>query len=245
MRSTHRPEEFRRAGELNSGGNCLRFRLHRPYQALHALRGSGFVPAGDELTLWLSLMEVLPGVHGRFLLPGHKTARTIGQPQGQPLRLCFSPQGDLLATSGSGGTIRGRDVRSGTVRRSVHTGTGAIRALAIAGDPRRLVCISDDMGAGLGNKIRLSCWELPGMPGSPGVFCISPEGDRLFIGGAEGEIRSLDTTSGDVTVVPYRHHSPVCCLNVSPDGRTLAVAGQDHSACLLDGDTGRADVYSS
>ena len=213
------------------------FPLPQAVQALHALRGSGFVPDGDELTLWLSLREVLPG-SWTFPVPGHKTARTIEQPQGQPLRLCFSPQGDLLATSGSGGTIRVRDVRSGTVRFSVHAGTGAIRALTIAGDPQRLVCIGDDMGVRAWEiESGRPCWELPGTPGGPGVFCISPEGNRLFIGNADGSIHSIDTT-GDVTVVPYRHHSLVCCLNVSPDGRTLAVAGQDHTACLLDWDTG-------
>ncbi len=76
--------------------------LFPPSQALRAIRAlkdAGFVPPGDELTLWQSLLDLLPDTWA-FPVPECPGPDAGEQPRGHPIRMCFSPQGDLLATSG-------------------------------------------------------------------------------------------------------------------------------------------------
>ena len=150
--------------------------------------------------------------------------------------MCFSPQGDLLATSGPVRAVSGFMMCAGgpSCNRSMQARLASGRLPSLVIPPVLSVSVTIGVsGRGKPEPVVPAGITRPHL-NSTGVFVISPAGDQIFIAGADGRIRSFDTASGEMSEVRYRHPSPVCCLNVSPDGRLLAVAGQDHTVCLSD-----------
>lgn len=157
----------------------------------------------------------------------------------------FSPNGRLLASAGSDGTIRlwntARAAGPTLLGDPLRGPKGAIRALAFSPQGRLLASTGDD------GIVRL--WNV-GKPGQPDVLgtitrdgtgglktlAFSPDGDALAAAGRDGRIHLWDT-SAPRHLQPLTDPLPASAGEVngvafSPNGKLLASAGSDGTARL-------------
>lgn len=156
--------------------------------------------------------------------------------------LAFSPRGDLLAAGGEDAIVRLWSLGSYDLAARLQGHRGPIEDLAFSPDGRRLV------SAGAARLLRmfrrepkLFLWDPAtaapihdfgrwGQAGEPGSIAFFPDGERLATGGdglniwrlEKGDLELSLTSSGSIQHV-----------DVAPDGRTLAVAGDHESAIGL------------
>ncbi|GGZ80465.1 hypothetical protein GCM10010371_45030 [Streptomyces subrutilus] len=151
--------------------------------------------------------------------------------------VAFSPDGSLLATAGSDGTVALRRLSD---RRTTLTFTlpGRVRAVAFGPGGRTLAAASTDGPARM--------WDTGGR-GAPAVFpagtagaralAFAPDGRTLAVAGADGAVL-LCEAGGEHRVVASLpgHAGRVNALAYAPDGRTLVSAGADRTVRLWDPD---------
>jgi WD40 repeat protein len=166
------------------------------------------------------------------------------QKAGKAVRLVwfprFSPDGKWLITAhGSwnadeGGEVRVWNVETGKPKFVIPTERG-VRTVAWA--PNGKSWVSGDYGGSIyfysaetGNQtgqIKL--------PGNVEVLQSSPDGKRLFAAAGDGSIRVWEVPSrNQVHTWNTLHRGGIWGMALSPDGKMLATAGQDHFARLLD-----------
>jgi WD40 repeat protein len=157
--------------------------------------------------------------------------------QMSPGRVMFSPDGQILASGGSGydGTIWLWDMLMGGVKRAVLEGhTEAIYGIAFSPNGDLLASGSRD------NSVRV--WDIKtgkelffSMEHNREVNSVafSTDGATLASGGADGKIRLWDVESSQAKTVLDAHPSQVECLAFSSDGKLLASAGQYDTAIRL------------
>jgi WD40 repeat protein len=162
--------------------------------------------------------------------------------------IAFRPDGERMATASFDHTIKIWNVESGHVVRTFTGHQDKVLALAYSADGRRLA------SAGLDGMVRL--WDT--MSGQPiecltsGNRCVqgiafTPDGRRLIACGESGlaEVWRSGSVSSRVESVLERtitlspERMPLYAAVVSPDGRTLALAGLDGRIHLRDVDTGK------
>ena len=72
------------------------------------------------------------------------------------------------------------------------------------------------------------------------ALAYNPDGTRLAVGDADGEIRTWDASRFRPLGEPMRHQGAIRYLEYSPDGTRLATASYDKTARLWNPDTGAA-----
>jgi WD40 repeat protein len=163
------------------------------------------------------------------------SVRVIDVPGGQVLRqldditsglfgLAFTADGGTLAVS-EGKVVKLWDLATGTAKRTLDAGAGAVSLIAISADGRRLAAVGgfgsvQVWDADTGRPL----WEQTVTAGNRApVF--SPDGRRLAVSGGDGHVRVFDTATGHELARLEDHAGAAPVIVFSPDGQRLVTGG--------------------
>ncbi|WP_416959065.1 helix-turn-helix domain-containing protein [Streptomyces sp. Agncl-13] len=168
------------------------------------------------------------------------SARLVGR-HGPVNAVAFAPNGKLLATAGSYGTVQ---LRRTTDHRTTATLTlpGRVRSVGFSPDGAALAATSSDgpvrIWGTADHRVRAL---LPASTTGARALAFDPRGRSLAVAGDDGTVQLWDIGSDDPTVVRLVGHTGrVNTLAYAPDGKTLASGGSDRTVRLWDTDRGRA-----
>lgn len=173
-------------------------------------------------------------------------------PADRPVRaLAMSPDGRTLASGGDDPAVRLWDVRTGKATASLSGHTDWVQCLAFSPDGKHLASGGYDGAARLwdvaaGKAVR----ELPAPPvpapkepPEPVIWLsvtFSPDGKLVGLGGADGQVRLVNTADGKIARVLAGHTSAVTGLAFHPEGKLLVSSGKDRTLRLWDVNAGAA-----
>ena len=160
--------------------------------------------------------------------------RVLQTPTGPSSCLAFSPDGRTLAIGGDDGDLCLHDIATATKRAVLRGHSNAVRSLSFSRDGRFLVSAAQDSLIMLwdverGVSIRAL---LEGSSNPNHVVAFAPDGGSVAvgeIGGGPTDVLVIDPKDGAIRKRLRGHKQGVCALAFSPEGRTLATAGNDHS----------------
>ena len=152
------------------------------------------------------------------LLTGHTdSVRTVA----------FSPSGNTLASGGSDGTVRGWNVRAGTLFETIQGHGGSVLSVRFSPDGATLA------SAGADKLIRLwDVWNgdfkgtLAGHLEPVDTIAFSPDGSMIASGSRDGAVMLWDFQTGKKIRTIQGHEHPISSVTFSPDGLTLASSGE-------------------
>ena len=204
------------------------------YAVAFSADGTLLAAAGEKsLTIW----TCESGRYTSLLVEECETSRC----------LAFSADGRTLALGTDDGSVRLRDMPGGHERAVLKANPGIIRNVAFSADGRRLVSTSESRSIVLWDAIEgVEIGPLePGFKGNNLVLfaAFSADGRHLAVGEASGtpaDVILLDSDTGEVRNRLTGHETGVQALAFSPDGRTLATAGQDR--CIKIWDWARSNI---
>lgn len=199
--------------------------------AIAALHAAGWQPMGDARIAWDA---VAPATVERwtFPVPVSGAPAPAAKPAGQVVRLSFSPDGSLLATGTTGGSVEvHRTITPGTVS-SISLGDDTVRILAIPAGNTHLV-------TGTGERT-VSCFRLDDNSlvwtrehKHPVTAVLpDPDGKRLFLGDRTGHLFILSLEDGRPIYSLHLCSSPVTCI--ARAGPVTACGHADGTVAILD-----------
>jgi WD40 repeat protein/nucleoside phosphorylase len=153
--------------------------------------------------------------------------------------VAVSPDGALLASAHSDGSVRLWDIASGAERHILRGHSSVVWSVVFSPDGAMLASGADD------KFVRL--WEvesgaerrvLTGHSGYVRSVAFSPDGRTLASGAADRTIRLWDVESGAERHVLEGHSSAVWSVTFSPDGATLASGAADQTLRLWETSSG-------
>jgi WD40 repeat protein/DNA-binding SARP family transcriptional activator len=165
-----------------------------------------------------ALHRTLPRLRTQLTLIGHTGSLT---------GVTFSPDGQRLATSGTDGTARVWDARTGQELLVLRGHSATVNAVAF--DPnggRRIATTSHDGTARLWDaETGAELLRLVGHRGIVRQFAFSPDGQRLATTSADGTVKLWDTSTGE-SVLTFGKDEPgggefAIDVSFAPDGQRL------------------------
>ncbi|PKL65510.1 MAG: hypothetical protein CVV32_03355 [Methanomicrobiales archaeon HGW-Methanomicrobiales-3] len=199
--------------------------------ALAALIDSGWITSGDDRALFFDLAATLPDRWTHPAPAGNGRESAGSRPAGQVTRLCFSPDGTLLATGSCNGTITVRHTTSAGTTAEFSLGQSSVRFLAIPNDNPRIVS-SGDNGTVCCHSLtdRSLLWCREGWTGAT-AFALDSDVGLVFIGDDRGTLHTLACQDGRTLPATPLHPSPVTCL--VPAGQTIACGHADGTISIV------------
>jgi WD40 repeat protein len=201
-------------------------------KAMQALNAAGWLPRGDDRLVWEELARYLPD-HWTYPLPAGQPREPSGRPAGQVTRLCFSPDGSLVATGSCDGMVTVWRTASAGPALEFSAGPGSIRFLAIPpGNTCLVYAVDDGTVRCCSLEDRALLWSREAL-GEGAAFTLSPEGRTLLIADAGGILHVLGTPDGRALYSRAFHRSPVTCLTTAPTGPAVACGHADGTVSVV------------
>ncbi|GAB4386623.1 MAG: NB-ARC domain-containing protein [Elainellaceae cyanobacterium] len=151
------------------------------------------------------------------------------------LSIAFSPDGKLLATSGTDYQIHLWNLVTGERHLSWQGHDDWIRTIAFSPDGKTLASGSEDTTVRLWEVATGRCLRtLEGHSSWVRSVIFNPNGQRLASSSEDTTVRLWNVATGDCLKTLTAHRKPVRSVAFSPDGMRLASGGSDRTICLWD-----------
>jgi WD40 repeat protein/tRNA A-37 threonylcarbamoyl transferase component Bud32 len=205
---------------------------------LHAAGPIAVSPDGTRLAVadddWHVRLFALEDGKSRGVLSGHR---------GAILDVVFSPDGQLIASASADQIVRLWDVQTGRQREVFSLPMQVVTRLAFSPDGRLL--------AGTGSDGTLVFWDprtrreqtVPQRLSPVSALHFSADGQMLVVGGASGELTTIDVAG--LKVRESRRFGKGMCLALTHDGRTLAVGDSDGTLTFFPSDDLTKPLYQT
>lgn len=194
------------------------------------VRAVVFAPSGNILT-----GLCVDGKLRQWDVQSGALRKTVPWDKGEAIS-AFPQEGDVIATTGSGGIITVRDLENWH-ELSHFTGTSGrtVRTVALSADRKFVAGSSRVEGNSRDEVMRL--WDgagkerfaVPGGTGGTSVLAISPDGTILAAGSYDTDLRIWTTRNGELLRRIEDLPVSMFAMAFTPDGRFLAAAGADRT----------------
>ena len=231
----------KRAAIADTGGHILLLdvstgklerTLELPQGAVSALAwspGAGKWLAAVGAEEAVSLFDVAGGA--RTSLEGH---------QGPVNAAAFSPEGKLLATGGSDGTVHLWDAATSAPRATLNASDKPVNSIAFSTDGKLLAAAGDDRIIHIFDVAsRRQKRQISGAPDAILSVAFSPHATIVASSGKDQAVRTWRVSNGEARSAWNGHGGHVRAVAFAPDGETLASASIDGTIRLWDVRTGR------
>ncbi|MFI5460795.1 MAG: protein kinase [Isosphaerales bacterium] len=169
---------------------------------------------------------------GHITLTGHATNDVMS--------VAFSPDGQWLASSSRGRTVKVWDAKTGQEIRTLSGHTNVVESVAFSPDGQRLASASSNgtvkvwESATAHEILPLRLYTL-----AVNSVAFSPDGQRLASASDDKTVKVWDAATGQEIRTLKGHTDIVSSVAFSPDGQQLASAGQDGTVKVWDAGTGQ------
>ena len=150
----------------------------------------------------------------------------------------WSPDGQRWATNSVGAEVVVHQDGKAPLTFPTSKINGWARGLAFLPDGQHVVVVSTFGEFSVWSVAQQQRTIGPMQLGTVEGFQVFPKGDRAIIGHTSGEVAVRDLATGNVITTLPSHRAPINCVDVSPDGRTVATAGEDGQCMVSDTETG-------
>ncbi|CAD8142193.1 unnamed protein product [Paramecium pentaurelia] len=154
--------------------------------------------------------------------------------------VCFSPDGNTLASGSADKSIRLWDVKTGQQKAKLQIHRGSVWSVGFSPNGNTLASVDGNGTVILWDiKTRKKRAKLDGHRGTVYSVCFSPDGNTLASGSDDYSIRLWDVKTGQQKAKLDGHTREIMSVCFSPDGNTLASGSGDNSIRLCDVKTGQ------
>jgi len=160
----------------------------------------------------------------RHLLSRFKSKQTFDGHTRSVSSVCFSADGNRLASASYDETVRIWGADTGHELRNLKGHTGPVYSVAFSPDGNRLASASADQTVKIWDANTGQETALKGHTGSVFGVCFSPDGKRLASTGQDGTVRIWDAVKAREVRTVKAHNGFVYSVCFNPDGKRIASA---------------------
>ena len=210
--------------------------------ALNTMKVAGWRPGGDGAQVFRELIRELPEAWAH---PApEKPLISMGNQDSQCLRIAFSRDGTLLATSNCDGRIAIWQISSARLITTLTTNAGSIDFLAFTPDNSYLISAGNKgtltcSGIPLGNTV----WSYADKSHPVSCVAMSGNGEEILAGDDSGGMIRIGCRTGKTLLAVQGHLSEVTAISPAPGAKSTAFGHADGTICCRDNGTG-AEIWS-
>lgn len=116
---------------------------------------------------------------------------------------------------------------------------GDLVSVAFSRNGQRFLTATSNLAQSWETETRKPIGPPLAVPGRLLAASLSPNGNVILTGSADGSARLWDANTGECVGLPLRHNGQVLAVAFSPDGKSVLTGGSDETAKLWDAASGR------